>query len=176
MSDFKTKMHKIRFPTPLGELTASAWRPHVDKMLKSSLLYNNYRLAISLQRSSFPSENPLRCCYSDRLSDYRDVHEVVEASASDVTVGRHLIIIIIIIGHSSWSAQLHLQEGSEQNVQTSRTQRPGGSRLCVGGNTCGQRTSGSLQGRRQTTRWADDGALERRKATHLGCHCSLPLG
>ena len=32
-------------------------------------------------------------------------------------------------------------------VQTSRTQRPGGSRLCVGGNTCGQRTPGSLQGR-----------------------------
>jgi len=50
------------------------------------------------------------------------------------------------------SARLHLQEGSEQNVQTSRTQRPGGggSRLCVGGNTCGQRTSGSLQGRLQT--------------------------
>ena len=33
-----------------------------------------------------------------------------------------------------------------------------------------------LQGRRQTTRWADDGALERRKATHLGRYCCLPLG
>ena len=62
------------------------------------------------------------------------------------------------------------------SVQTSRTQWPGGSRLCVGGNTCGQRTSGSLQGRRQTTRWADDGALERRKTTHLGRHCCLSLG
>ena len=64
----------------------------------------------------------------------------------------------------------------KKKVQTSRTQRPGGSRLCVGCDTCGQRTSGSLQGRRQTTRWADDGALERRKATHLGRHCGLPLG
>ena len=80
-----------------------------------------------------------------------------------------------ILGHSSWSARLHLQEGSEQNVQTSRTQRPGGSRLCVGGNTCGQRTAGSLQGRRQTSRWADDDALERRKATHLGRHCVCPF-
>ena len=43
-------------------------------------------------------------------------------------------------------------------------------------NTCGQRTPGLLQGRGQTTRWADDGALERRKATHLGRHCCLPLG
>ena len=66
-----------------------------------------------------------------------------------------------ILGHSSWSAWLHLQEGSERNVQTSRTQRPGGPRLCVGGNTCGQRTSGSLQGRLQTTRWSDDGDLEK---------------
>ena len=30
--------------------------------------------------------------------------------------------------------------------------------------------------RRQTTRWADDGALDRRKATHLGRHCCLPHG
>jgi len=60
-----------------------------------------------------------------------------------------------ILGHSSWSAQLHLQEGSEQNVQTSRTQRPGGSRLGVSGNTCGQRTSGSLPGRRQTGKRPD---------------------
>ena len=44
-----------------------------------------------------------------------------------------------ILGHSSWSTRLHLQESSEQNVQTSRTQRPGGSRLCVGGNTCSQK-------------------------------------
>jgi len=49
------------------------------------------------------------------------------------------------------------QRISEQNVQTSRTQRPGGSRLCVGGNrpTCGQRTSGSLQGRQQTGKRPD---------------------
>ena len=35
---------------------------------------------------------------------------------------------------------------------------------------------GSLQGRRQMTWRADDGALERRKATHLGHHCCLPIG
>ena len=53
-----------------SRVAASAWRPHADKMLKSSYLYNNYRLAISLQRSSFPSKNPLRRCYSDRLPRY----------------------------------------------------------------------------------------------------------
>ena len=74
------------------------------------------------------------------------------------------------------SAWLHMQECSEQNVQASCTQWPGGPHLCLGGNTCGQRTSGSFQCRRQMTRWTDDGALQRRKAAHLGHHCCLPLG